>query len=206
MLHHPYNHPTADWQLCIWRGIHRIRVGHLHISGVSEVTEWPFSCSEVFGNCSFKYTHTCIYFLYKPNTYFERNRYKCRYSKALQLSCFPTKYFLFIASGKTSPKGKLQLPRPPLVKARLCKHYSRNMKRSDDSEREKRRKVSLVVFSQFTEHYMKLCNLKKLFWTFQTGVACLITLSRRQCKLPYPSHGRVSPCFLFIHFLLFYFI
>ena len=47
------------------------------------------------------------------------------------------------------------------MKARLCKHYSRNMKRSDDSEREKRRKVSLVVFSQFAEHYMKLCNLKK---------------------------------------------
>ncbi|XP_063044334.1 uncharacterized protein fto [Engraulis encrasicolus] len=35
---------------------------------------------------------------------------------------------------------KLQVPGPPSTKARLCKHYSRNMKRSDDSEREKRRK------------------------------------------------------------------
>jgi len=37
------------------------------------------------------------------------------------------------------------------MKSRQRKQYFRNMKRSDDSEREKRRKVSLVVFSQFVE-------------------------------------------------------
>uniref|UniRef100_A0AAY4EZH6 Alpha-ketoglutarate-dependent dioxygenase FTO n=1 Tax=Denticeps clupeoides TaxID=299321 RepID=A0AAY4EZH6_9TELE len=42
-----------------------------------------------------------------------------------------------ILNGK---RRELQLPRHFLLKSRLCKHYSRNMKRSDDSEREKRRK------------------------------------------------------------------
>ncbi|XP_048119627.1 alpha-ketoglutarate-dependent dioxygenase FTO [Alosa alosa] len=63
------------------------------------------------------------------------------------------KRFLLTVSGSDPKEGvivhverknvtvrKLQVPRPLLVKARLCKHYSRNMKRSDDSEREKRRK------------------------------------------------------------------
>lgn len=41
----------------------------------------------------------------------------------------------------------LQQPTSPLMKARQCKHNSRNMKRSGDSEGEKRRKVLIAFFS-----------------------------------------------------------
>ena len=41
----------------------------------------------------------------------------------------------------------LQRPTSPLMKARQCKHNSRNMKRSGDSEGEKRRKVLIAFFS-----------------------------------------------------------
>lgn len=43
--------------------------------------------------------------------------------------------------------GALQQPLSPSMKARLCKHNSRNMKRSGDSEGEKRRKVLIAFFS-----------------------------------------------------------
>lgn len=41
----------------------------------------------------------------------------------------------------------LQHPAWPVMKARQCKHNSRNMKRSGDSEGEKRRKVLIAFFS-----------------------------------------------------------
>lgn len=41
----------------------------------------------------------------------------------------------------------LQQPPSPLMRARQCKHNSRNMKRSGDSEGEKRRKVLIAFFS-----------------------------------------------------------
>lgn len=41
----------------------------------------------------------------------------------------------------------LQEPTSPRMKARQCKHNSRNMKRSGDSEGEKRRKVLIAFFS-----------------------------------------------------------
>lgn len=68
-------------------------------------------------------------------------------------------------------------PAPTRRELAQCKQYSRNMKRSDDSEREKRRKVSLVLFSQFVRLRTHTCRVCEECLCVCPGCTCMLCFS-----------------------------
>lgn len=92
------------------------------------------------------------------------------------------------ARRRTARVGALQKPPSPLDGARQCKHNSRNMKRSGDSEGEKRRKVLIAFF---------------LAWVWRVSppscsrdvrrCGCGVAGCTREAAEP-PSTARSSPC------------
>lgn len=85
------------------------------------------------------------------------------------------------------------------------------MKRSDDSEREKRRKVSLVLFSQLVRQHTHTCRfVRSVCVCVQAAVACSLSLYQelfQACASPIAGVFHVfSPLyfFSFFFFILFY--
>ncbi|KAM9764752.1 alpha-ketoglutarate-dependent dioxygenase FTO isoform 2-T2 [Menidia menidia] len=89
----------------------------------------------------------------------------------------------------------LQQPTSPLMKTRQCKHNSRNMKRSGDSEREKRRKRRRLLQELGDQKIPFLGpsdrGFQHLWDSSYSGL-----LLRRSCSLPAELHGRVQAALL----------
>ncbi|XP_031137347.1 alpha-ketoglutarate-dependent dioxygenase FTO isoform X2 [Sander lucioperca] len=89
----------------------------------------------------------------------------------------------------------LQQPASPLMKARLCKHKSRNMKRSGDSEGEKRRKRRKLLQELGDQKIPFLGpsdrGYQQLWDSSYSGLVL-----RRSCSLPAELHGRVQAALL----------
>ncbi|XP_038158903.1 alpha-ketoglutarate-dependent dioxygenase FTO [Cyprinodon tularosa] len=89
----------------------------------------------------------------------------------------------------------LQQPTSPLMKARQCKHNSRNMKRSDDSEREKGRKRRRLQQELGGRKIPFLGpsarGFQQLWDSSYSGLAL-----RKSCSLPAELHSRVQAALL----------
>ncbi|XP_042343882.1 alpha-ketoglutarate-dependent dioxygenase FTO [Plectropomus leopardus] len=89
----------------------------------------------------------------------------------------------------------LQQPASPLMKARQCKHKSRNMKRSGDSEGEKRRKRRKLLQELGDQKIPFLGpsdrGYQQLWDSSYSGL-----ILRRSCSLPVELHGRVQAALL----------
>uniref|UniRef100_A0AAX7V3B6 Alpha-ketoglutarate-dependent dioxygenase FTO n=1 Tax=Astatotilapia calliptera TaxID=8154 RepID=A0AAX7V3B6_ASTCA len=89
----------------------------------------------------------------------------------------------------------LQRPTSPLMKARQCKHNSRNMKRSGDSEGEKRRKRRRLLQELGDQKIPFLApsdrGFQQLWDTSYSGLVL-----RKSCSLPAELHSRVQAALL----------
>uniref|UniRef100_A0AAQ6A8F5 Alpha-ketoglutarate-dependent dioxygenase FTO n=1 Tax=Amphiprion ocellaris TaxID=80972 RepID=A0AAQ6A8F5_AMPOC len=89
----------------------------------------------------------------------------------------------------------LQYPTSPLMKARQCKHNSRNMKRSGDSEGEKRRKRRRLLQELGDQKIPFLGPSDRGFQQLWDSSYSGLVL-RRSCSLPTELHGRVQAALL----------
>ncbi|XP_028258244.1 alpha-ketoglutarate-dependent dioxygenase FTO isoform X2 [Parambassis ranga] len=89
----------------------------------------------------------------------------------------------------------LQQPTSPLMKARQCKHNSRNMKRSGDSEGEKRRKRRRLLQELGDQKIPFLGPSNRGFQQLWDSSYSGLVL-RRSCSLPAELHARVQAALL----------
>uniref|UniRef100_A0A671WBL9 Alpha-ketoglutarate-dependent dioxygenase FTO n=1 Tax=Sparus aurata TaxID=8175 RepID=A0A671WBL9_SPAAU len=89
----------------------------------------------------------------------------------------------------------LQRPTSPLMKARQCKHNSRNMKRSGDSEGEKRRKRRRLLQELGDQKIPFLGPSDRGFQQLWDSSYSGLVL-KKSCSLPTELHGRVQAALL----------